>query len=673
MRAGELARGVGQVLVAWPRFVAAPLYRRWHLRWGATNVVGPWLVQLGSGRAGWYSYDLLDNDGRPSADRILPQLQQIQVGERVPMSGTVNETTAFNVNGFEPHRRVGVLDEQTNTERPRGCLRDLRPGRVAVQAARPGRRSGTRAGDAGREDTMTAALAESKIVPPAHGALGVGGLALKARVRGILNRHPAVGLAVGVVRNGRLEFFYGHGLADIASNTPVSEDTVFRIGSITKTFTAIAVLQLWEQGLVDLDVPANDYLRAYRLVPAKAAHRPATVRQLLTHTAGLPQLVYPSRAFRPILGETVRFGQRLPTLAEFYRGGLHLVAEPGTRHTYSNHGFATLGQIVEDVSGEPLDRYFREHIFEPLGMADTDLLRSERVRSRLATGYALRSDGPHPVSDCDVVTVGAGSIYSTTTDMARYVSALLGGGANEHGSVLKPETLASMFAPHYQPDPRLPGVGLAFFRGEVGGHLVVEHDGLVPGFSSQMSVAPDDGVGVVAFTNGARSAKAWLGAEVAGTMSNLLGVADDAIRTDVPHHPEIWRDICGRYSFCGSFRDVQKWFVTGAEVSVHRGQLMLHVLSPIPPLNRRLPLHPDDHQDPYVFRIDLSNFGIGTSRVVFSRAPGVGTTAFHLGFAPLSFQRQPRTRNPRWRATAALGALAAATTATAARRRRRRR
>jgi CubicO group peptidase (beta-lactamase class C family) len=519
---------------------------------------------------------------------------------------------------------------------------------------------------------MTAALAEPKIVPPGHGALGIDGLALKARVRGILNRHLAVGLAVGVVRNGRLEF-YGHGLADIASNTPVSEDTVFRIGSITKTFTAIAVLQLREQGLVDLDVPANDYLRAYRLVPAKAAHRPATVRQLLTHTAGLPQLVYPSRAFRPILGETVRFGQRLPTLAEFYRGGLHLVAEPGTRHTYSNHGFATLGQIVEDVSGEPLDRYFREHIFEPLGMADTDLLRSVRVRSRLATGYALRSDGPHPVSDCDVVTVGAGSIYSTTRDMARYVSALLGGGANEHGSVLKPETLASMFAPHYQPDPRLPGVGLAFFRGEVGGHLVVEHDGLVPGFSSQMSVAPDDGVGVVAFTNGARSAKAWLGAEVAGTMSYLLGVPDDAIRTDVPHHPEIWRDICGWYSFCGSFRDVQKWFVAGAEVSVHRGQLMLRVLSPIPALNRGLPLHPDDHQDPYVFRIDLSDFGIGTSRVVFSRAPGVGTTAVHLGFAPLSFQRQPRTRNPRWWATGALGSLAAATTATAARRRRRRR
>ena len=84
----------------------------------------------------------------------------------------------------------------------------------------------------------------------------------------------------------------------------------------------------------------------------------------------------------------------MPTLAEYYRGGLRIDAEPGTRFTYTNHGFATLGQIVEDVSGKPLDRYFREHIFEPLGMADTDLVRSERVTARLATGYELRSAAP---------------------------------------------------------------------------------------------------------------------------------------------------------------------------------------------------------------------------------------------------------------------------------------
>src|ERR687898_905706 len=450
---------------------------------------------------------------------------------------------------------------------------------------------------------MTASVTEPRIGRSGHRAVGVDELGMEARVGEVLNRHPAVGLAVGVVGGGRLEFFHGHGVADIAANTPVTQDTVFRIGSITKTFTAIAVLQLWEQGLVDLDAPANDYLRAYRLIPAKAAHRPATLRQLLTHTAGLPELLYPWRAYTPILGQTVRFGQPLPSLAEFYRGGLHLVAEPGTSCTYSNHGFATLGQLVEDVTGQPLDRYFRDHLFDPLGMANTDLL-------------------------------------------------------------------PSMFAPHYQPDPRLPGIGLAFFRDQVGGHLVVEHEGLVPGFSSQLSLAPDDGVGVVAFTNGARGASAWLGPEVSGLLRYLLGVPDRVIGTEVPHHPELWGELCGWYAFRGSFRDVQRWFVLGAEVFVRRGQLMLRALSPIPAVSRGLALHPDDERDPYVFRIDLSGLGLGTARVVFSREAGVGTTAIHLEFAPalLWFDKQPATKNPRPWATGALGAVAAATAATAARR-----
>jgi Beta-lactamase len=118
---------------------------------------------------------------------------------------------------------------------------------------------------------------------------------MRARVDEILNRWPAVGLALGVVRDGSTEFFYRHGVADIAAKTPVTEDTVFRIGSITKTFTAVAVMQLWEQGLVELGAPANDYLRAYRLVPAQASWRPATLRHLLTHTAGVPEWLHPSR------------------------------------------------------------------------------------------------------------------------------------------------------------------------------------------------------------------------------------------------------------------------------------------------------------------------------------------------------------------------------------------
>ena len=170
------------------------------------------------------------------------------------------------------------------------------------------------------------------------------------------------------------------------------------------------------------------------------------------------------------------------------------------------------------MSGQPLDRYFREHIFEPLGMADSDLLRSERLKARLATGYKLRSRGVMAVTDRQSVTAGAGSIYSTPRDMARYVAALAGGGANEHGRVLEPATLATMFQPHYQTDPRVPGIGLAFLRSYLGGHLAVEHQGVLPGFNSQIWLAPDDGVGVMAFTNGASGAVIWLTAEVAGLL-----------------------------------------------------------------------------------------------------------------------------------------------------------
>ena len=487
---------------------------------------------------------------------------------------------------------------------------------------------------------------------------------MRARVGEILNRWPAVGLAVGVVRNGSLEFFRGHGVADITSNTPITEETVFRVGSITKTFTAIAVMQLWEQGRLDLDAPVSDYLRAYRLIPAKASFGPATVRHLLTHTAGIPELLHPSGLLRPLFGETVRAGQPVPSLAEYYRGGLRVVAEPGTRYRYTSHGFATLGQIIEDVSGQPLDRYLREHIFEPLGMSGTSLILSELARSRLATGYHLGAGGAKAVTDYEVVTAGAASACSTTKDMARYVAALLGGGANEHGSVLKPATLATMFEPHYQPDPRIPGMGLAFLRGTVGGHPVVEHQGVVPGFNSQIFLAPGDGVGVIAFTNGARQALVWLPAETAGLLGHLLGVPDEAIRTDVPQHPEIWGDICGWYYLPGRLTDarVRGAFGAGVEVFVRRGQLMLRALSPVPAMYRGFVLHPDDDKDPYVFRADLS-------RVIFTRDSEVGTTAAHLDVMPLSFKKQPATTNPRLWITGALGALATATTATAVRRR----
>ena len=497
----------------------------------------------------------------------------------------------------------------------------------------------------------------------------VDALDLGARISEILGRRAAVGLAVGVVRNGSLEFFYGHGRADIASRTPVTEDTVFRVGSITKTFTAIAVMQLEEQGLVDLDAPADQYLEAYRLIPADPGWRPVTARHLLTHTSGIGEVVHPTGVARQLFGETVPAGRPVPSPAEYYGRGLRVRAEPGTRFRYTDHGFATLGQLVEDVAGKPFDHYLRQHVFAPLGMGHTDLVRSDRVRFRLASGYDLRSGGPRPHPDYEVVTAGGAAAYSTTRDMGRYLAALLGGGSNEHGSVLEPATLATMFAPQYQPDPRVPGLGLAFFRGNAGGHALLEHLGVVPAFTSQICIAPGAGLGVMTFTNGARNGMFWLPIETEKLIRHLLGAPDEAIRTDVPHHPEIWADLCGWYSVAGPLTDVRARGMLGAgvEVFVRGGRLSFRTLTPVPALATGVPLHPDDPADPYAFRFELPGSGV-TMPMVFGREPGGEVTAAHFVVMPLSAHKQPDSANPRRWVT---GALVAGAVAVAVRRVRR--
>ena len=464
---------------------------------------------------------------------------------------------------------------------------------------------------------------------------------LATAVDGVLNRHAAVGFAVGLVRDGRLEAFQGRGFADIEGGTPITEDTVFRIASISKTVTAIAAMQLWEQGLVDLDAPANDYLRAYRLVPVDPGFRPATLRHLLTHTAGIAEILRPSDLLRPDWGDSVPLGAPVPTLARFYGGAIAIDIEPGTTFTYTNHGLATVGQIVEDVSGVPFDRFVRERIFEPLGMVDTDFVRSERLASRLAKGYALGAGGPHPVTDREWVTTGAASVYSTIRDLSRYAAALMGGGSNEHGSALKPDTIATMFAPHFQPDPRMPGMGLGFDRMPSSGHLVIGHGGILPGFNSQLMVAPDDGIGVIAFTNGAHRAMLWLPTEVSGILNAALGVQDPPIRTDLTQRPEVWPELCGRYRYSGRLIDIRARLMTGAgaQVFVRGDRLTLRLLSPVPALLAGLQLWPDDPDDPYAFRIDLGRFGLPTARIVFSHEERVGVTGLHFDLLPMSLRR----------------------------------
>jgi CubicO group peptidase (beta-lactamase class C family) len=440
-------------------------------------------------------------------------------------------------------------------------------------------------------------------------------------VSACLRRWPSAGVAVAIVRDGRPATYLCHGVSDVASGRPVTEHTVFRIGSLTKTVTAVAVMQLHERGLIDLDAPANDYLHAFRLVPARAHLAPATVRHLLTHTAGVGY--WRSRSdllFHPGAGSGVSARSVVP-LADYYHHGLRVDVEPGTRWSYSNHGFAALGQIVEDVSGEPFDRYLREHVFSPLGMSHTSLGLSEQLEQELATGYTLARRGLSAVPSREVPTPGGGGLYSTPTDMARYLAALLHGGVNDHGRVLDADTVATMFRPHFQPDPRVPGMALAFEPHAEWNRVLVGKGGTLAGFLSALELAVEEQIGVVVLTNTGGLDNLGVADPLAAALTRrLVGLPDDPIRRDLAPHPEVWRQLRGRYA--PDAGPVTNLFMrvgmgAGLQVAVHGRQLLLRPLNPLPGRHEPMPLQPDDPEDPRVFRVEFPAYG-KTWRVVFT-------------------------------------------------------
>jgi hypothetical protein len=218
-----------------------------------------------------------------------------------------------------------------------------------------------------------------------------------------------------------------------------------------------------------------------------------------------------------------------------------------------------------------------------------------------------------------------------------------------------------MFQPHFQPDPRLPGMGLAFELGEESGHRTAGKTGIVPGFLSALVLAPQDGIGV--FVLGNTGGFTGRGAPAPLTLALLrraLGLLDEAIRTGITPRPEVWSDLCGWYGpDPGPVTNLftRPLFGAGVEVAVRGGHLTLKPLTPVPAMRRGLRLHPDDPHDPRVFRAELPEFGI-SQRVVFGEAPEDAETPPRLLIDLFSFRKRPGVRNPRrWvNAAAAAGA-----------------
>jgi CubicO group peptidase (beta-lactamase class C family) len=475
-------------------------------------------------------------------------------------------------------------------------------------------------------------------------------------------QHGLAGLAVGIVRDGQLVHTIDIGHASIEQQRPVTSESVFRVGSISKTFTAIAVMQLVAGDRLDLDRPVNEYLRHYRVEGPPQA-QPVTLRHLLTHTAGIGELRHYADVFHPFIGMAVPPGRAIPSFAEYYAPSLRAEMPPGQKWAYANHGFTTLGAVVEDVTGERFADYVRREILDPLGMAGSDFVRNERVADELCDGYARKRDRNKPVRYLDLIPSPAGSLFSSVSDLARYIAAL----CNRGGPIIGSALLDEMLRPQFRIDPRLAAIGLAFFLSEVDGHRVAGHDGGVPGFVSYLRFAPDDGVGVVVLTN-SNNMKISMAIDRFGDelLRNALATRGATrVTASVDESPAVWPELRGSYGLRpGLNTNLRPWMLLGGEVEVFEVGDHLALRGFAGPARAPARLRPVDASDPRRFTGDLGPMSID---VVF------GDGAVHLG-SPLNVSLFRRGYSFRDRArTSAVVAGGVALLAISRRRRRRQR
>lgn len=307
-----------------------------------------------------------------------------------------------------------------------------------------------------------------------------------------LKTHRFTGAEIVVVENGAVTFAKGYGLADPATGRAMDPAaTEVRIGSTTKVITATAIAQLHEKGLIrSLDDPANLYLKRVQLPDWKG--RPVTIWHLLTHRAGFEDKAFGLGTDRAIAH---------PVSAEVIARAMpKLVREPGTWSVYSNFGTAVLGLIVEDVSGQPITRYFKEHIFAPLGMERSYLNLALSPSPAHARPYATFPNGERQAIGyvpMNPFIAPAGGVSTTGLDMARFMIAQIE-GANGKPSILSAEGFRRMQTRHVANHPATTGFGMVFIEGQWNGAHVVEHGGGWPGFQTVMVLVPERGIGVFA-------------------------------------------------------------------------------------------------------------------------------------------------------------------------------
>lgn len=308
------------------------------------------------------------------------------------------------------------------------------------------------------------------------------------------------GAAVVVVKDGRLFFAKGYGYADLERKISVDpERTVFRIGSVSKTFTWTAVMQLVEQGKLDLDADINTYLD-FRVPDTYP--QPITLKHLMTHTSGFEE-----RWLESVVSDVKDL---LPARDWLVSHMAARVCPPGDCVGYSNYNAMLAGYIVARVSGIPYDQYIEEHIFSPLGMVHSTV-RSQLppdLRENASVGYTYNNGVFRAFPDyvSQPALLPSGGVQASVTDMARFMIAHLGDGGYgdatiEGARILKESTARRMQSTLYTPDPRLLGIAYGFFDWTDNGERTLGHTGYEPPMHSVLMLLPDRNLGVFVVYN----------------------------------------------------------------------------------------------------------------------------------------------------------------------------
>jgi len=308
---------------------------------------------------------------------------------------------------------------------------------------------------------------------------------------------PAV--SAGVVIGQSLVWSGGYGFADAARRVPVSADTIYSICSISKLFTAVAVMQLWETGKLGLDDDLGKYLPAFKMARSDPDSGPVSLRSLLTHSSGLPRETL-ANPWQPPEFVAPGRDQALADLAQ-----QKTLMRASDRHQYSNLGMLLLGEVVAGVSGQPYADYVQQHILQPLKLPETrPYLPKELLGTRLPAGHSsIKRDGKRDVMrpfDMTGLTAAAG-YTSTVADLARFASwqfRLAGKGGSE---VLKVATLRDMQRVQWTDPDGKTTWGFGFAVSREGANTVVSHGGICPGYNTALALALKDEVAVIALAN----------------------------------------------------------------------------------------------------------------------------------------------------------------------------